>query len=101
MQQDDLPKLCLFVATASFQLPKSSLDTKQRRNQLSVTMPAQRAAKIALHIHHTCLLEARRDNQAWLSIVFACGMVTPLHPEGQQWEKCSNSLNTIVLGFPL
>lgn len=27
-------------------------------------------------------------------------MVTPLHPEGQQWEKCSHSWNTIVLRFP-
>lgn len=41
------------MAKVRFQLPKSSLDTKQRRSQLSVTLPVQCAAREASHISHT------------------------------------------------
>lgn len=113
VQQADLRRL--FMAKVRFPLSKPSLDTKQRRIQLSVTLPVQWAAREASHISHTCLLKARGDNGAQLLSCSCSGfffffpsqkriafcMVTPLHPKGQQWEKCSHSWNTIVLRFPL
>lgn len=111
VQQADLHRL--FMAKVRFQLPKSSLDTKWRRIQLSVTLPVQCAAREASHISHTCLLKEKGDNEAQLLSCSCSGffffsqkriafcMVTPLHPKGQQWEKCSPSWNTIVLRFPL
>lgn len=106
----------LLMAKVRFQLPKSSLDTKQEENPALCDTASSVCSKGSLtHLPH---MSPESEGRQWgpaivlqLLRIFififpsqkriAFCMVTPLHPKGQQREKCSHSWNTIVLRFPL